>query len=49
VIEGLAGSGLEFPPLDERLAHLCFAYLVEVGFLEPPSVQREQLENEVAA
>jgi amino acid adenylation domain-containing protein/thioester reductase-like protein len=36
---GLAGSGIECAPLSEHLAHLCFAYLVSIGFLPEPHVQ----------
>ncbi|NET90322.1 MAG: amino acid adenylation domain-containing protein [Kamptonema sp. SIO1D9] len=36
-LKGLEGSGIECPPMNEKLMHLCLAYLVEIGFLEAPT------------
>jgi thioester reductase-like protein len=45
----LEGSGLSCPPIDERLVHTYLAYLVEVGFLEPPSRRPEEAKIGVQA
>jgi len=34
---GLAGSGIECPPTDRELVQGCISYLIETGFLQPPS------------
>jgi myxalamid-type nonribosomal peptide synthetase MxaA len=34
---GLAGSGIECPPTDRELVQGCISYLIETGFLAPPS------------
>ncbi|MEV4320528.1 amino acid adenylation domain-containing protein [Actinocrispum sp. NPDC049592] len=36
----LVGSGIECPPMNEELAHSCFAYLVDTGFLPAPTGPR---------
>jgi hypothetical protein len=36
-LQALEASGIQCPPTDERLAHLCFSYLVDSGFLNAPS------------
>jgi myxalamid-type nonribosomal peptide synthetase MxaA len=43
MLEGLKGSGIECPQLDERLAHLCLSYLVSIGFLPEPAVYAQNL------
>jgi amino acid adenylation domain-containing protein/thioester reductase-like protein len=49
-LDGLAGSGIECPPMSEDLAHRCFRYLVDVGFLPDPGEQRARvLERSAAA
>ncbi len=35
-LKGLEGSGIECPPSDEKLVHLCLSYLIDIGFLGPP-------------
>lgn len=35
-LKGLEGSGIECAPMNEKLMHLCLAYLVEIGFQEAP-------------
>ncbi|MBI3653760.1 MAG: amino acid adenylation domain-containing protein [Acidobacteria bacterium] len=35
--QGVAGSGIECPPLSEEMAHLCFSYLASIGFLPQPT------------
>jgi myxalamid-type nonribosomal peptide synthetase MxaA len=35
-LRALEGSGIECPQMDERLAHLIFSYLIEVGFYSSP-------------
>ena len=30
------------PPMDENFAHDCFSYLVEIGYLEPPTSTSER-------
>ncbi|BAL88453.1 putative NRPS [Actinoplanes missouriensis 431] len=36
-LDALAGSDVACPPMTERMAHQCLAYLVDVGFLPPVS------------
>jgi amino acid adenylation domain-containing protein/thioester reductase-like protein len=48
-LEGLAGSGIECPPMSEDLAHRCFRYLVDVGFLPDPGEQRSLVRERSAA
>jgi len=48
-LEGLAGSGIECPPMSEDLAHRCFRYLVDVGFLPDPAEQRDRVRARSAA
>jgi thioester reductase-like protein len=38
-IAGLAGSGIESPPTDRELVQGCINYLIETGFLAPPSAR----------
>lgn len=37
VLAGLKGSGITCPPMNEEMIHRCLAYLVDTGFLPPPS------------
>lgn len=37
MMDALEGSGIECAPLDERWMHACITFLIESGWLEPPS------------
>ena len=48
-LSALEGSGIECPLVTEDLAHLCFRYLVDVGFFPEPDLQRARLLEQAAA
>ncbi|GAA3815977.1 hypothetical protein GCM10022226_40900 [Sphaerisporangium flaviroseum] len=39
----IAGTGIEAPLMTTELAHKCFSYMVDVGFLPDPAEQRARL------
>lgn len=42
-LAALAGSGIECPLVTADLAHKCFSYMVDIGFLPTPDEQRARL------
>ncbi|NUR88191.1 MAG: thioester reductase domain-containing protein, partial [Nonomuraea sp.] len=42
-LAALDGSGIACPPMTPDLAHKCFSYMVDVGFMPEPAEQRARL------
>jgi amino acid adenylation domain-containing protein/thioester reductase-like protein len=42
-LAALDGSGIACPPMSPDLAHKCFSYMVDVGFMPTPAEQRARL------
>jgi myxalamid-type nonribosomal peptide synthetase MxaA len=36
-LQGVEGTGIDYPPLSEEMAHLCFSYLASIGFFPHPT------------
>jgi myxalamid-type nonribosomal peptide synthetase MxaA len=48
-LRGIEGSGIECPPMTEKLAHQCLKYMVDVGYFPSPESQNALVATKVAA
>jgi thioester reductase-like protein len=48
-LDALADIGVECPLMTPELAHKCFSYMVDVGFLPEPALQRARLRDRSTA